>query len=123
MAGTILVDGRLQSNTSYRAEAMGKLTATILLHCLYTFINRNPTKPTYHTCDNRALVSRINTIHNNNDHHTITDPIDRDIIIPTAFWANQTWLQSKWVRGHAECRKDNINDWTNNEWANDISDT
>ena len=51
MAGTILVDGRLQSNTSYRAEAMGKLTATILLHCLYSFIDRTPTKTTYHTCE------------------------------------------------------------------------
>ena len=39
-AGTILVDGRLESNTSFRAEAMGKLTVSILLHCLYAFIDR-----------------------------------------------------------------------------------
>ena len=77
---------------------------------------------TYHTCDNRALVSRINTIRNNNDYHIITNPIDGDIIIPTAFWATKTLINSRWVRGHAERRKD-INYWTSDEWANNTSDT
>ena len=40
MCGTILADGRFADNTSFRAGAMGKLTITILLQCLYNFIGR-----------------------------------------------------------------------------------
>ena len=89
-AGTILVDGRLESNTSFRAEAMGKLTVSILLHCLYEFIDRHPTVPTYHTCDNQALVKRVNGIRDEDNIHTLNDPIDGDIIVPTAYWATKT---------------------------------
>jgi len=47
MCSTILLDGQLANNTSFRAEAMGKLTVTILLKCLYDFIDGQPTIPTY----------------------------------------------------------------------------
>jgi len=46
LCGTILADGRFRDNASFRAEAMGKLTITILLQCLYNFIDRTPTIPT-----------------------------------------------------------------------------
>ena len=123
LANTILVDGRLQSNTSYRAEGTGKLAAVIVLQCLYAFLGRTPTKPTYHTCDNQALVSRVNTIRKYNDFKTLNDPIDGDIIVPTAYWATATKLESKWVRGHAERRKVDISEWTDEEWANDLADS
>ena len=97
MCGTILADGRFADNTSFRAEAMGKLTITILLQCLYDFIGRTPTIPTLHTCDNQALVKQVNNIQNNNNFHTINNPMDGDIIVPTAYWADQTILQSKWI--------------------------
>ena len=99
LANTILVDGRLKSNTSYRAEGTGKLAAVIVLQCLYDFLGRTPTKPPYHTCDNQALVSRVNTIRKYNDFKTLNDPIDGDIVVPTAYWATATMLESKWVRG------------------------
>ena len=66
LCGTILADGRYTDNTSFRAEAMGKLTVTILLQCLYDFLGRRPTTPTLHTCDNLALVRRVNNIRDNN---------------------------------------------------------
>ena len=122
LANTILVDGRLESNSSYRAEAMGKLTGSIILHCIYKFINRKPTKTTYHTCDNQALISRINNIRENSDFHASTDPIDGDIVIPAAHWADKIKLKSTWARGHPERRKEDPKDWTDDEWANDIAD-
>eukprot|EP00816_Leptocylindrus_hargravesii_P012772 CAMPEP_0196825678 /NCGR_PEP_ID=MMETSP1362-20130617/93199_1 /TAXON_ID=163516 /ORGANISM="Leptocylindrus danicus, Strain CCMP1856" /LENGTH=234 /DNA_ID=CAMNT_0042206153 /DNA_START=356 /DNA_END=1060 /DNA_ORIENTATION=+ len=102
MCGTILADRRFEDNTSFQAEAMGKLTITILLQCLYDFIGRTPAIPTLHTCNNQALVKRVNNKRNNNNFHTINDPIDGDVIIPTAYWADRTTLKSKWVRGHTE---------------------
>ena len=95
MCGTILADGRYADNTTFRAEAMGKLTITILLQRLYEFIGRTPTIPTMHTCDNQALDKRVNNIRDNNKFHTINDPIDGDIIVPTAYWADRTILKSK----------------------------
>ena len=115
MCGTILADGRFADNTSFRAEAMGKLTVTILLQCIYDFLGRTPTTPTLHTCDNQALVRRVNNIRDNNRFNTINDPIDGDILIPTAYWADRTILQSTWVRGHAERRKPDVKDWTDEE--------
>uniref|UniRef100_A0A7S2JX31 Uncharacterized protein n=1 Tax=Leptocylindrus danicus TaxID=163516 RepID=A0A7S2JX31_9STRA len=102
LTNTILVDGRLKSNTSYQEEAMGKLSAVIILCCLYDFLGHTPTKPTYHTCDNQALVSRINTICNYNDYKTLNYPIDGNIVVLTAYWATVTMMESKWVHGHAK---------------------
>jgi len=123
LCGTILVDGRCENNTSFWVEAVGKLTITILLQCLYDFLGRTPTIPTLHTCDNHAVVKRVNTLQKNNNFHTINNPIDGDILVPTAYWADRTNLKSKWVRGHAERRKDYIKEWTDVKWANDIADT
>ena len=122
LCGTILADGQLRNNTAFRAEAMGKLTITILLQCLYDFIGRTPTILTLHTCDNQALVKRVNNLRDNNNFHTINNPIDGNIIVPTAYWVDRTNLMSKWVRGHAERRKTDVNEWTDDEWANDITD-
>eukprot|EP00816_Leptocylindrus_hargravesii_P007855 CAMPEP_0196825006 /NCGR_PEP_ID=MMETSP1362-20130617/92805_1 /TAXON_ID=163516 /ORGANISM="Leptocylindrus danicus, Strain CCMP1856" /LENGTH=286 /DNA_ID=CAMNT_0042205369 /DNA_START=2265 /DNA_END=3125 /DNA_ORIENTATION=+ len=118
LCGTILADGQFDDNTSFCAGAMGKLTITILLQCLYDFIGRTSTISTIHTCDNQALVKWVNNLHDNNNFHTINDPIDRDIIVPTAYWADRTNLKSKWVREHAERQKTDTTEWTDEEWAN-----
>ena len=102
---------------------MGKLTITILLKCLYDFIGRKPTIPTLHTCDNQALVKWVNNLRDNNNFHTINDPIDGDIIVPTAYWTDCNNLKSKWVRGHAERQKVDTAERADEEWANGVADT
>ena len=88
-----------------------------------TFIDRKPTESTHHTCDNQALVKRVNGIRDEDNIHTLNDPIDGDIIVPTAYWATKTKMSSSWVRGHPERRKDDPKAWTDDEWANDIADS
>mmetsp|Transcript_4510 Transcript_4510/g.6884 ORF Transcript_4510/g.6884 Transcript_4510/m.6884 type:complete len:214 (+) Transcript_4510:394-1035(+) len=99
------------------------LIITILFKCLCNFFDCKPTSSTLHTCDNQALVKRVNNIRDNNNFHTLNDPIDADIIVPTAYWADHTLLKSKWVRGHAKCWKIDTAEWTDEEWANNIADT
>ena len=52
----------------------------------------------------------------------LSDPVDTDLALPTAFWGLKMQCKMKWVQGHVERRKPNQEDWTNEEWFNVSSD-
>ena len=78
---TILVDGHFDLNSLYQAEAVGGLTATILLYLLQLHIEHQQQLVTSFICDNKGLVKCIIKYYDINAAHITPDVTEANIIL------------------------------------------
>ena len=116
--GTILVDVSLEEMSSYRAEAMGTITTAIVLYLLRLFTQTQHISTATHTCDNDGLVKKVTYLMKQTHTSVLSDPVDADLVLPTAHWGSKMGLKMRWIQGHVERRKPNQEEWTDEEWIN-----
>ena len=116
------VDGRLDANTAFRAEALGCLMIPIIICLAKEFIQQTQGLQVRHRCDNQGLVDQLCLLYKQERFHIIPDTADNDFTIPTAHWAKKNDSQLIWQQGRAERREKDPNKWTNDEWANGEAD-
>ena len=84
LGSTMRVDGRLDANTAFRAEALGCLIIPIIICLVKEFIQQTQRIRVRHACDNQGLVDQLSWIYKQEHYHTISDTADNDLMIPTA---------------------------------------
>ena len=105
--GTILVDG---------SSAISYLFPPEIIH-------QNPTASfnsinTHNMmCDNDGLVKKVNYLMQLTNKTVLLDPIDTDLVPPTAHWGSKMNRKIQWVQCHVERRKPNQEEWTDEEWV------
>ena len=87
---SMCVDGRLDANTAFRAEALGCLIIPIIICLAKEFIQQTESLGVRHTCDKEGLVNQLSRLYKQEQYHTIPDTADNDFTIPTAHWARRT---------------------------------
>ena len=116
------VDGRLDANTAFRAEALGCLIIPIIICLAKEFIHQTQRLQVWHTCDNQGLVDQLCWLYKQERYHTIPDTADNNFTIPTAHWAEKNDSRLIWQLGHAERQEKDPNKWTNDKCANGEAD-
>ena len=102
MGSTIRVDGRLDANTVFRAEALSFLSIPIIVCLAKEFIHQHRRLRVRHTCDNQGFVDQLCWMYKQERFHTIPDTADNDLTVPTAHWAKKNDSRMIWQQGHAE---------------------
>ena len=116
------VDGSLDANTAFRAEALGCLIIPIIICLAKEFIQQTQSLQVRHTCDNQGLVDQLHWLYKQERYHTIPDTADNAFTIPTAHWAKKNNSRLIWQQGHADRREQDPTKWTNDMWANGEAD-
>ena len=114
---TILIDGHLDSNSAYRAEAVGVFTVTIVLHFIGLYL-RQQHIATSLICNNEGLEKCINKYYDFDMNHITPDMTEAHIIVPTIHFSKQINYKIEWHHGHIERQKEDIQQWTAQEAAN-----
>ena len=118
MGSTMRVDGRLDANTAFRADALGHLIIPIVVCLAKEFVHQHRRLRVRHTCDNQGLYDQLCWMYKQERYHTIPDTADNDLTVPTAHWAKKNDNRFIWQQGHAERREKDPNKWRNDEWEN-----
>ena len=82
------MDGRLDSNSSYRAEAVGVFAVTIHLHLLRLYLEQQQ-MATSLVCDNKGLVKCISKYYDFDMSRTTPDMTEADNILPMSHFSKQ----------------------------------
>ena len=96
----------------------GTITTAIALYLLRLFAQTQHNSTSTHTCDNDGLVIKVTYLIQQTPKSVLSDPVDVDPVLPIAHWGSK-W---KWTMRHAERRKPNQEEWTDEEWINVSAD-
>ena len=120
---TILVDSSFDNpNSSYWAEVVGVLTATILLYLLQLHIEHQQQLVTSFIRGNKGLVKCIIKYYDDDMTHVTPGVTEADIILPAIRFAQTFNYSLEWYRGHTERQTEDGQQWTTKEVANDTVD-
>ena len=72
LGSTMRVDGRLDANTAFRAEALGCLIIPIIICLAKEFIQQTQRIRVRHTCDNQGLVDQLSRFYKQEHNQIIT---------------------------------------------------
>ena len=102
MGSTVQVDGRLDANTAFMAEALGCLIIPITVCLANEFIHQTRRLRVRHTCNNQRLLDQLCLMFKQERLHTIPETADNDLTVPTAHWAKKNDSRLIWQQGHTE---------------------